>query len=298
MKLDNVKRAIRAIVGGFLWLVVLVPILGVSAYSLYFIGRYLGAPWFIAIAISTCFDGVALFAARKSVDYAQAGLSGSFPKTVVRLFALTAAFIQTFHSRIGNELPGAWIMWAALPIGAMFVYEMHIRWERRKALARAGAAYPSPLPAFGIMTWLLFPLSTLNGVHKEGKPEQMGLRDIVLARRQALITAANVVVGDFQRQTSRVRNTREVIEEPAEEFTERRQEQREADVAEPDVMARHRARRESRPPSTAAHAPKADMRRWAKAQPEYRGRVGDHGRIHQDIQEAYRRAHPEERSSL
>ena len=82
-----VRLAIKRVVGGFLWLVVLVPILGVSAYSLYFIGRYLGAPPYIAIAFSTCFDGVALFAARKSVDYAQAGLSGSFPAPVVRLFA-------------------------------------------------------------------------------------------------------------------------------------------------------------------------------------------------------------------
>jgi len=284
--LDTVRRALAAIVGGFLWLVVLVPILGVSAYSLYYIGRYLGAPWFIAIAFSTCFDGVALFAARKSVDYAQAGLSGSFPKFVVRLFAFTAAFLQTFHARIDHELPGSWVMWAALPIGAMVVYEIHIRWEKRKALARAGSVYPSPLPSFGMMAWLLFPLSTLGR-----------LRDIVVARRDALMAAAHTVVGDFRREADRVRNTRErIVPEPVQEPA--------ADpaVVEPEsVLREHRERRTASGSGGTAwaqtHSPKARMRAWARARPEYAHRVGLHGRIHQDIQDAYYDVFPEEREA-
>jgi Protein of unknown function (DUF2637) len=272
---DRLRRAAKAFIGGFLWLVVLVPILGVSAYSLYFIGRYLGAPPAIAIAFSTCFDGVALFAARKSVDYAQAGLSGSFPKFVVRLFAFTAAYLQTLHARINHEPRAAAILWAALPIGAMLVYEMHIRWERRKALARAGSVYPSPLPSFGLMSWLLFPLSTLGQ-----------LRDITLARRAALVTAANVVVADFQRETAKVRNTRERISEPPPPH----EQEQDADVVTEDEMRDRRERHAASATST-VHAPKAHMRRWAKQQPEFRDRVGDHGRLHADIQEAYRKAH-------
>lgn len=291
--MQTLKRAVRAITGGFLWLAVLVPILGVSAYSLYAIGRYLGVPPAIAIAFSTCFDGVALFAARKSVDYAQAGLSGSLPKAVVRIFAITAAFLQTLHVRIGHEPRAAAILWASLPIGAMLVYEIHIRWERRKALARSGQIYPSPLPQFGLMTWALFPLSTLNQ-----------LRGITLARRAALVTAANVVVGDFQRQTSRVRNTREPIAEPAEAVAEAAEPTAEAKVADEDVLRKHRERHAARPrPASGtewhkAHSPKARMRAWAKAQPQYADRVGEHGRIHQDIQDAYYEAFPEERSGL
>jgi len=294
--MQTFKRAISAIVGGFLWLVVLVPILGVSAYSLYAIGRYLGVPAFVAIAFSTCFDGVALFAARKSVDYAQAGLSGSFPRAVVRGFAITAAFLQTLHVRIGHEPRAAAILWASLPIGAMLVYEIHIRWEKRKALARAGSIYPSPLPQFGFMTWLLFPLSTLSA-----------LRDLTKARRAALVTAANVVVGDFARQAARVRNTRESIGEPAVAATEPHE--AEAEVVAEDVMREHRARhaagRTPKARATAersdwarAHSPKARMRAWAKSQPEYEGRVGEHGRMPLDIQEAYYTAFPEERSGL
>lgn len=290
---DSLKRAIKVVIGGFLWLVVLVPILGVSAYSLYFIGRYLGAPWYIAIAFSTCFDGVALFAARKSVDYAQAGLSGSFPRIVVRTFALLAAFIQTFHSRITGELPGAWILWASLPIGAMVVYEIHIRWERRKALARAGSIYPSPLPAFGLMTWILFPFSTLNK-----------LRDITKARREALVLAANVVVADFARAASRTRNTRESTAEPAVQAAEPAQEatagpvpEREAEVAEPAVMEEHRERRrtsQADPHGNGRRRPKAHMREWLKANGH--ADLGDYGRIPADLQEEYNRANPQDRS--
>ena len=256
-----------------------------SAYSLYFIGRYLGAPPYIAIAFSTCFDGVALFAARKSVDYAQAGLSGSFPKFVVRLFAFTAAFLQTFHARIGHELPGAWVLWASLPIGAMLVYEMHIRWERRKALARSGSIYPAPLPSFGMMSWVLFPLSTLSK-----------LRDITEARRNALVTAANIVVADFQREASRVRNTRERIEPSAEATSE----PAEADVAPADVIEKHRQRRTATPAASgtweAKRKPDIHIREWARSRPEYAGRVGERGRVPADIKLAYNLAHPKEAS--
>jgi len=263
-----IRTTIRRIVGGFLWLVVLVPILGVSAYSLYYIGRYLGAPWYIAIAFSTCFDGVALFAARKSVDYAQAGLSGSFPKFVVRLFALTAAFLQTLHVRINHEPRAAAILWASLPIGAMLVYEIHIRWERRKALARAGSIYPAPLPSFGFMTWVLFPMSTTNQ-----------LREIALARRGALVTAANIIIADFQREANRVHNTRE-RPESAEVV-------REAGVTDPSVMERHRQRRTASGNWEAIRKPDIHIRDWARNQPEYRGRIGERGRIPADIKEAY-----------
>jgi len=279
--MNAIKRAVAVVVSGFLWLVVLVPILGVSAYSLFYIGIWLGVPWYIAIAFSTCFDGVALFAARKSVDYAQAGLSGSFPRFVVRLFAFGAAYLQTLHAQINNEPRKAAILWAALPIGAMLVYEMHIRWERRKALARAGSTYPSPLPSFGIMTWLLFPLSTLSQ-----------LRDITKARRAALVVVANTVVADFQAQAVKIKNTRERIAEPvASEAVA------DAVIAPPEVLEAHRARHErpaasvpsGRRTATGTRRPKAGMREWLKAQGH---EIGDYGRIPQPLQDIYWKAHP------
>jgi hypothetical protein len=175
----------------------------------------------------------------------------------------------------------------------MLVYEIHIRWEKRKALARAGSVYPSPLPSFGMMTWILFPFSTINQ-----------LRDITLARRAALVSAANVVVADFARETSRVRNTRERVAEPVQPVEPAAE--ADAEVAGPEVIREHRERRNtapSRPAATApaatgAHSPVKHIREWAWAQPEYRDRVGRHARIHADIKEAYYAAHPDERSGL
>jgi hypothetical protein len=71
------------------------------------------------------------------------------------------------------------VFWASLPIGAVTVYEVHIRFERRKALAKSGVHYPAPLPAFGLVTWLLFPLATLSN-----------LREIVGKRKDAILAAA------------------------------------------------------------------------------------------------------------
>lgn len=173
------SSAVARTVRGFLWLAVLGPILGVSAWSMYYVARYLGAPPAVAICASTCFDGVALLCADYSLRYAQAGLSGSVARTVVRLFALLGAYIQTLHAKIGGGPPGSWLFWASLPIGAVTVYEVHIRFERRKALAQSGVHYPAPLPAFGLVTWALFPIKTYKS-----------LREIVGKRKEAILVAA------------------------------------------------------------------------------------------------------------
>lgn len=281
-----------------IWLLVLAPILAVSAYSLYWVARHFGVPWFIAIAVSTCFDGVALLSADYSLKYAQAGMSGSMSRMAVWAFAGIAAFLQTFHARIGGEPPGAWIMWAMLPIGAVVVFEQHIRFERRKSLARAGHTYPAPLPKWGVARWLLFPFATLND-----------LRDLTVARSGALKTVAETVIAEFQREANRIHGVRERIEpapapaaelepagpEPAQDHT--------ADVTPPDVLREHRQRRQTAPRSgdgrtewARKHSPKAHIRAWARKHPEYRSRISDRGVIADDIQEAYYAEHPGERS--
>lgn len=248
---DRPARVVRAVTSGSLWLIVLGTILSVSAYSLFVVARHFGVPWFIAIGFSTCLDGLALLAANYSVRYAQEGLSGTLPRTVVRLFALTSAFVQTFHSRLGHELPGSWVLWASLPVGAVLLYEIHIRWERRKALARAGQIHPAPLPSFGIMTWVLFPLTTLTY-----------LREIVEQRRGALVKAALEMGNELaerrsrerarnpENETPRATRTKEVVV-PVEEVSRRR--------------AEHR--------SGNRHAPTRHIREWARRQPERYGTI-------------------------
>jgi Protein of unknown function (DUF2637) len=278
----RVKKGLKALMAGSLWLVVLVPILGVSAYSLYFIGRYLGAPWFIAAAFSTCFDGVALLAADYSIKYAQEGMSGSAPKTIVRLFALGSAYIQTLHARIGHEPPGSWVIWAGLPIGAMVVHEIHLRFTRRKVLAKTGAAYPSPLPSFGIMTWVLFPITTM-----------VVLREIVARRREVLVRIAKEYGESVasEHKVKKVRTASEVVS-PANEVVSPANETSEDPVAQTE---NHQV-----VPITSApggkHAPTRHIRHWAQRvagdaeHPTWR-RPGDRARLPAFMIEAYYREH-------
>ena len=159
-----------------LWAIILIPILAVSAYSLYVVARYFGVPPIIAIAMSTCFDGVALLCANYSIRYAEQGLNGTVPRMAVRLFALLGAYVQTFHARIGgNSLSGSWILWASLPIAAVVVYEVHIRWAKREALIAANATFTAPRPEFGTLTWVMYPAETWNA-----------LRNVIGVRKDAI----------------------------------------------------------------------------------------------------------------
>jgi hypothetical protein len=287
------SRFIATAISRFIWLLVLAPILVLSAYSLYWVGRHFGVPPLIAITISTCFDGAALKSADYSLKYAQKGLSGTLPNTFTRILAITSAFLQTFHARLAGEPPGAWILWSSLPIIATILYEIHLRLERFKALARTGQVYPAPVPKWGIASWFLFPLATLSS-----------FRDIVKARSEALKTAGLTVISDFQAEVSRLRNTRERIEPLPRPAPER---EREADVAAPEVLERHRQRRtEDKAPGSrnaapahgswaARHKPEIRMREWALQQSAFRARVGQRGRLPADIKEAYYQAFPEER---
>jgi len=289
-RMARLSRFIATAISRFIWLLVLAPILGLSAYSLYWVGRHFGVPPLIAITISTCFDGAALKSADYSLKYAQKGLSGTLPNTFTRLLAITSAFLQTFHARLAGEPPGAWILWSSLPVIATVLYEIHLRLERFKALARTGQVYPAPVPKWGIASWFLFPFATLNS-----------FREIVQARSNALKTAGLTVITDFQAEVGRLRNTRERIEPLP------RTEPREAVVTDPEVMERHRERRsESKAPAAPKatpargswaerHSPEIRMREWALQQSAFRARVGQRGRLPKDIKEAYYQAFPEER---
>ena len=215
-------------------------------------------PPYIAVLMSTCFDGACLLMADYSLRYAQDGLSGSGPRFFVRVFALVAAFLQTYHARLGNEPRGSWILWASLPVIAVSVYEVHIRWERRAALARAGLTYPASLPIFGLTAWVLFPLRTLNS-----------MREIVASRLGAVTSVNTVKPAPKPRPGSRP--IRETVSTVAEEPTgtdddvqpERRVNERDAEI----IPMRKRA-------------PKLHKREWARANgwPDLSDRTRYHAR--------------------
>jgi Protein of unknown function (DUF2637) len=282
---EKAARFIRVAYSRFIWLLVLVPILGVSAYSLFWVARHFGVPPEIAIFMSTCFDGAALVGADYSLKYATAGLSGGTPRTFVRTLALVSAFLQTFHARLDHQPPGAWLMWASLPIIAVVLYDIHIKFERRKALARAGIVYPSSLPQYGLTRWILFPGKTLTD-----------FRSIVAARSAALQTVAIITTREFASQTGKIKNTREVIE-PAPEPVELEPAaiNPEPQVIEPDVLEEHR-RRHASGSWEEQRTPELHIKEWARAQPEFAGQVPDRGRTPKKIKAAYYAAHPDDRT--
>jgi hypothetical protein len=172
------NNAARGTVRGLIWLVVLAVALSISAYSLYFVARSLGVPKVFAMGFSTAYDGVALIAADKSLQFAQDGKSGAFPRMVMVIFAGLSAFLNSLHAIFGHENPLAIPMWAGLPLAAVAAFEIHTSQTRAKAHARFGYAYPAPVPKYGGWAWSLFALETLKS-----------LRSIVSARIAAVTTA-------------------------------------------------------------------------------------------------------------
>lgn len=165
------NNAARGSFRGLIWLLVLAVALSISAYSLYFVARSLGVPKIFAMGFSTAYDGVALIAADKALQFAQEGKSGAFPRMVMIMFAGLSAFLNSLHAIFGHESPLAIPIWAGLPLAAVAAFEIHTSQARSKAHARFGYGYPAPVPKYGGWDWCLFPLKTLSG-----------LRDIVSAR--------------------------------------------------------------------------------------------------------------------
>lgn len=247
----------------FLWLLVLTPVLAISGYSLFYVARHLGVPAPFALGMSTVFDGGAILCADYSLKYAQEGLSGSVPRTAVRILALIGAYVQTFHARLGGELSGAWVLWASLPLVAVTIYEIHLRWERRKALAAAGVIYPASLPAFGLATWVLFPFKTIGA-----------LRTIVGDRREAMIASAK----NLQRVTvkaSEASNVKHTVTPPA----------------RPRIIPAQPTGKQ-RTAKAAEHSPVKHIRQWAREQTDADGffmgwKVSVGARIPQRVIERY-----------
>ena len=255
MKKPNATTADIAIgmVGKVLWAIILVPLLAVSAYSLYYVARHLGVPAPFAACFSACFDGVALLSARYALLYAQAGLAGSFPRMITWVAAGLAAFVQTLHVSLGGEPRAAALLWASLPISAVTVYEIHIRWARRHALAKGGRTYPAPLPAFGLVTWILFPINAVKSMRVIVRRRKDSILSHTLKRPSLAIAEGQPIAG-------------EVVDREA----------------APSQGAKVRLITDARKPTS--HSPKAHIRAWARSQGIS---VSDRARLPRWVEEKY-----------
>lgn len=145
----------------FGWAIVLLAVLSMSAYSLYYVGRHLGMPWYFAAIVSVCFDGVAVLAADYSLRYARMGLTATGPQLTVFMFGGLSAYLNTLHAYYGHEIATAKILWAAPPVAAILVYEFHTRWARLSALREAGRVADA-LPPLGRHAWIHHPIESIK----------------------------------------------------------------------------------------------------------------------------------------
>jgi hypothetical protein len=159
---NKLNNAARGSLRGLIWLLVLAVALSISAYSLYYVARLLGVPKMFAIGFSTAYDGVALIAADKSLQFAQEGKSGAFPRMVMILFAGLSSFLNSLHAILGGESILAIPMWAGLPLAAVAAFEIHTAQARMKAHMRNGRQYPAPMPVWSGHQWILRFLHTLD----------------------------------------------------------------------------------------------------------------------------------------
>ena len=145
----------------FGWAIVLAAVLSMSAYSLYYVGRHLGMPWYFAVIVSLCFDGTAILAAEYSLRYARMGLAATGPQLTVFMFGGLSAYLNTLHAYFGHEIATAKILWAAPPVAAILVFEFHTRWARLSALREAGRVADA-LPPLGRHAWIHHPVESLK----------------------------------------------------------------------------------------------------------------------------------------
>lgn len=144
----------------FGWGVVLGAALIMSAWSLYYVARYAGAPVFAAGITSLIFDGAALLAGYYALKAARAGESGTAARAAMFLFAGCSAYLNSMHAGIDHLPVFARVLYGMPPVIAVIVYELHTSSERNRALSRT----KRKLPSLGLLTWLLMPLRSYRTI--------------------------------------------------------------------------------------------------------------------------------------
>lgn len=168
----------------YAWVPALTASLAISTYSLYWVARAWGMPPVLASLVSMIFDFASLTFADLSLRIARThGDSALMPRTAVILLAAGSAWLNSYHPLLaGHTAIAARLLYAAPPVITVWLFEAHMRYERRSALRRAGRV-PASLPAFGRWPWLLFPFRTLRA-----------LRSVVAFRLETVATANGIVV--------------------------------------------------------------------------------------------------------
>lgn len=142
-------------------ILVITAALSFSAWSLFYVARHFGAPLFVAVIVSTIFDGGAIHLANLAMRHTREGDSGFGPRFMVLILAGLSAWLNMFHASLGHYPADSRIFFAAPPVVAVIVYEFTVRFLYRRTLRNLGNI-PAPMPKYGLLSWVLFPVRTLN----------------------------------------------------------------------------------------------------------------------------------------
>jgi hypothetical protein len=130
------KRERRFLIA--LTLLVLVPGLGISAWSFYGYGRDATAPMMLAMSASIAIDGIGLFAAFFAARFTNRGQSARFPRLVTYAMIVGSVYINWEHASSKHWSNGLHVFVSAPAVAAAFAFEILMLELRVKERARHG----------------------------------------------------------------------------------------------------------------------------------------------------------------
>lgn len=145
---------------------VLVTALAISWWSMATMAMNdFGLPNWLAYAVSTAYDGAALFVAVIAMEYSKTEDSGFMARVTTAGFIGLSAWLNLQHAQMMDLNAAGQVFYAAPAISAGLLFEVMLRFENRQQLRNSGRIAKA-LPAYGRLTWLRFPKDAFRNVSR------------------------------------------------------------------------------------------------------------------------------------
>lgn len=172
IKKDTVISVIDGVFSGFWWLLVVVPAVGISTWSLGWLAyKEGGLPIFLAAGVSACFDGGAIAAFYISLQWQRKyQSSGMSAQLAALLFAGSSFYLNWNHGVIMGYPPAVRYLLAMPSVVALITLELWLRYKHRAVFR--------PVPKPELMAWILFPrqsFANLRTAYRNRLEEQTGV---------------------------------------------------------------------------------------------------------------------------
>src|SRR5271165_732391 len=156
---NKTMERIERIFSGFWWLLIVVPAIGISTWSLAYLAYHLGGlPIILAGGVSACYDGGAIGAFYISLQwqrkYESSGLSAQL---AALLFAASSFYLNWNHGALMGYPIAVRYLLAMPSVIALITLELWLRFLHRGTLKR-------PVPKPEAMAWVLFPWQSLKNL--------------------------------------------------------------------------------------------------------------------------------------